>query len=351
MLSIKDVAQKTGFSTSTVSRAINNREAVKPETRRQILAAVEQLGYKPNLVAQGLRVGRGNLIALVVPQSATPVFTLIIQHVLKAARDRDYHVVVVNSDEDPDVEEEQINGLLRRNINGIIFSRVSDESRILPRIIRDVPIVVIDRAFEQERVASVVLDNHRAGYLAGRHLIDLGHRRIGCVSGPRKITLCRDRLEGFRDALTESGIDLNEPTRVVEGDFSYGSGCTAVDALLRFPPPLTALWAMNDLMAFGALHSLRHAGLAVPADVSVLGMDDTPHCEFVTPALTTVHYPFKQLAEGAVAVLLEEIVGKRITHETITLEPGLTVRESTEPIGVGSHEKQKGANDEREEHR
>lgn len=351
MLSIKDVAASSGFSTSTVSRALNNRESVRKETRQVVLSVAEHLGYKPNLVAKGLRVRRGNLIALAVPKSSSPVFTLVIQYVLNAARDRDYHVIVVNSDEDPDLEEAQIGGLLRRNINGIIFSRVSDESRILPRIIRDVPVVVIDRTFDLERVTSVVLDNHRAGYLAGRHLAGLGHERIACLSGPLNISLCRERLRGFRDALAESGIGLNEKAGVIEGDFSLAAGRVAAGELLRHSPPFTALWAMNDLMAFGVMRELRLAGVPVPSAVSILGMDDTEYCEFVAPALSTVHYPFRELAVSAVEALLAQMDGARTTNEIITLEPGLTVRESTAMPGGIMPDDRKGADHERETHR
>jgi DNA-binding LacI/PurR family transcriptional regulator len=328
MASLRDVAKDTGFSTSTVSRVINNREGVDPETKKKIVAAIDRLAYKPNLVAQGLRVRRGNLIGLVVPQSTVHVFSLIIRHALEAAWLRGYDIVVVNSNEDPNQEEERINDLLRRNINGIIFSRVSDESRILPKIMGNIPTVIVDRAFEHEKVASVVLDNRRAGYLAGQHLVALGHEHIACVTGPLKIALCRERLEGFREALGDAGLVLPEDA-IFEGDFKFAPGEWLSERLVEPRSRFSALWAMNDLMAFRALRALINAGRSVPGEVSLAGMDDTEYCEMVSPTLTSIHYPFQQLAERAVEILLMQIDTNHIGNETIVLQPGLTVREST----------------------
>ena len=190
MPSIRDVAGLAGCSTSTVSRVLNNRDAVDPATRTRVLHAIESLDYRPNLVATGLRVKKGNLIALVVPETVSHSFSYIMHHIMDSARRNGYNVIFGDTRDDPVVEEAFIDELARRHINGIIFSRVSDESRIMPKLVkRKIPFVVIDRTLRHERVPSVVLDNVAAGRLAGSHLAQLGHRRVACVTGPLNISL------------------------------------------------------------------------------------------------------------------------------------------------------------------
>lgn len=330
MPSIKDVAKTVGCSTSTVSRVINNRDAVSPETRKKVLEAIDRLDYKPNLVAQGLRVKRGNLIGLVVPESTSHAFNVIIQYAMDAARKRGYNIIIVNSHEDPDLEESFISDLLRRNINGIIFSRVSDESRIMSKIVKtDIPIVVVDRAFENEKVSNVVLDNRKGGYLAGMYLTGLGHREIACVTGPLKIALCRERLRGFQDALYKQGVELNDNC-IFEGNFNFDSGIQAIQALLKNNCTFTALWAQNDMMGFGVLKELYRAGKCVPEHVSVMGMDDLEFGNMVIPSLTSIHYPFDELVDSAMDLLIHQIDEGYKKPETMVIEPTLTIKDSTE---------------------
>ena len=331
MPSIRDVAKYVGCSTSTVSRVINRRDAVDPETRRRVLEAVELLGFRPNLIAKGLRVRRGNLLGLVLPQVSTTVHSFITQYALDAANQRGYNVVIVNSHDDPGLEERNVQDLLLRNINGIIFCRVSDESRIVSKIVRErIPIVVIDRAFERENVPNVILDNQKAGYLAGKHLAGFHHRRIACVTGPMKITLCRERMIGFRRALEEDGIDLGSGC-IFEGDFSFKAGLEAVPHFQEKQASITAIWAMNDMMAFGLLKGLYQRGIKVPDDVSVMGLDDHAFGVMCTPSLTTIHYPFKDLAEKAIEIVTKQIESLAEVPEAILLAPSLIVRHSTAP--------------------
>ncbi len=207
MVGIKDIARVVGCSISTVSRVINDRDGVDPATRKRILEAIDRLDYVPNLTAQGLRVNRGRLIGVAIPNSTFGAFSVIVQYALEAAYSRGFNIVLVNSHDDPDREETLIKSLLSREINGVMLTRVSDESKIVPRIVkRNIPIVVIDRAFDHENVSNVVLNNYKAGCMAAEHLLDLGHRRMACITGPLKISLSRERLKGFQTTLAERGI-------------------------------------------------------------------------------------------------------------------------------------------------
>lgn len=329
MLSIKDVAHYVGYSTSTVSRVINNRDAVDPETKQKVIQAIEELEYKPNLVAQGLRTKRGNLIGLVVPNAGTPAFGAIIQSTLETTFMKEFNFITVNSHENPEEEEELISNLLRRNINGIVFSRVSDESKILPKIVKkNIPVVVLDRAFENEKVSNVVLNNYEAGYIAGKYLVDLGHREIACITGPMKITLCRERLQGFIHALQEKDIELCDEC-IFEGKFDFASGIEAVDKLETKRCFYTAVWALNDMMAFGVLKQLGRHGKRIPHEISVLGLDDLQFCSMVSPSLSSIHNPLDILVNKALHLLLRQIDEKCILNDTIVVEPSLTIREST----------------------
>jgi LacI family transcriptional regulator len=329
MSSIKDVAKFVGCSTSTVSRVLNNRDAVDPITREKVLEAIHTLGYKPNLVAQELRVKRGNLIGLVVPNTLTHSFTFLFYHIMEYARRQGYSVIFGDTQDNPQLEEVFIDDLLRRHVNGIIFSRISDESRIMPKLLRkNVPFVIIDRCLEQEGVPTVMLDNTQAGRLAARHFIELGHKKIVCLTGPLNIRLCRDRLNGFKEELENQGIPIAKD-RILEGKFIFQSGIDAVDRLLQRGDDFSAIWAQNDIMTFGVLKELYRRGIRVPAEVSVMGMDNMDFGEMISPALTTIHYPFDEMAEKAVELIVKQRDGESIANTTVVLMPSLVVREST----------------------
>jgi LacI family transcriptional regulator len=294
-----------------------------------VFEAIRQLEYRPSLTARGLRAKQDRLICLAVPMSSAGAFSRIIQHAIDSTYRHGYHLLLFNTHEDPELEENFISDLLRRNISGIVLSRVSDDSVILKKIAQhNIPIVVIDRALAHENVSNVVLDNHKAGYIAGRHLLELGHRRLACITGLMKITLCRERLAGFCQALRQEGVTLDQ-ARIYEGDFKLESGIQGVRELCRQGRDFTGIWAMNDWMAFGVLKELQSKGVKVPEQVSVVGMDDTELALAVNPPLTTIMYPFDELVEKAIELLIAQIDSRELLTETIVLEPGLTVRQST----------------------
>ena len=212
MSSMKDVAKLAGVSPSTVSRVINQNIPVGEQTKARVNEAIRKLHYKPNLLAKGLRVRSGHVIGLVVPEFIPlHAFANIIKYVEECAHQYDFNLILGNHHDNPDIEEQFIDSLIRRSVDGIIFSRVSDESRVL-RILheRNIPIVVIDRVLEDESVPRVVLNNSRAGELAAEHLVSLGHRQIACISGPLNIGLCRERIKGFKHVLMEHGIEFSD---------------------------------------------------------------------------------------------------------------------------------------------
>ena len=334
MPSIRDVAKQAGCSTSTVSRVINKRDSVDPDTRQKVLDAIAFLGYKPNLVAQGLRVKRGNLIGLVLPDESES-FSQIAFAASEQARKHGYNLIFGCVKNDPSIEAQLLDDFIRRHINGIIFSRVSDESKVLHKVTRkEVPIVIIDRTFAHEEIPTVVLDNYQTGIIVAEHFIKLKHTKIACVTGPLKIELARERLNGFLERLSNSNISVPD-SWIFEGDFYFESGLKAVDYFISNKIQPTAIWALNDNMAWGILKRLYQRGIAVPETVSVIGMDDLQFSRMVTPSLTTISYPFRKMAEEAVDMIVAMQEGKRLEEQSLKLIPKLIVRESSSTLSKG----------------
>ncbi|MEO8409854.1 MAG: LacI family DNA-binding transcriptional regulator [Propionivibrio sp.] len=326
---MKDVAVLAGVSTSTVSRVINNSMPVDAETRLKVERAIRAINFKPNLVARGLRMKSANLIGMVVPELQHETFTSFIKFTEQFVEAQGYNLVIGSTNTDLDTEERFIVNLIRRNIDGIIFSRVSDNSQVLKLLEHSkVPVVVIDRTLAREDIPSVVMDNHGAGVMAAEHLLTLGHRRFACITGPMDISINRDRLAGFRETILGRGGSLDEKC-VFEGNFKFESGGKGADYLLDTRADFTALWAQNDYMAIGAMNRLLARGIAVPADVSVVGLDNIEHAWMIQPALTTIAQPFKKMCESAVDFIVRMKRKEVLEATRMVLAPGLVVRATT----------------------
>jgi DNA-binding LacI/PurR family transcriptional regulator len=326
---MKEVAKLADVSISTVSRVINENIPVDENTKKRVLDAIDQLNYKPNLLAKGLRVKSGHLIGFIVPEISLHPFVNLINSMEEYVVSKEFNLILANTKNDPNIEEMQIDRLIRRNVDGVVITRVSDESRVIDIIDRsNIPFVVVDRELEMQESLSVVLDNYKAGELAARHLIELGHRQFACITGPLNIKLCRERLKGFKDTLSENDIGLSEE-RIFEGNFKFNSGIKGMEHFLRHQLPITALWAQNDLMAVGCLKVLQHNGIRVPEDMSLIGMDDLEIARMITPTLTTINQPFKQMSKEAVDMLLRKKSGQEVKPKKIVLQPQLIKRSST----------------------
>jgi LacI family transcriptional regulator len=332
---MKDVAKLAGVSTSTVSRVISKTMFVDDKTKARVEAAIKKVNYRPNLVARGLRSKSGNLIGLLVPEVIHTTFAFFIKYIEESVARYGFNLILCNTHNDPETEELFIDSLLRRNVDGIIFSRVSDKSRVL-RILENtnVPIVVIDRALGSEdvHIPAVLLDNFKAGCLAAEYLVSCGHTEIACITGPLDIRLSRDRLDGFRATLEKHSIDLKNEL-VCEGDFKFDSGKKAADYLMAAKKRFSAVWAQSDLMAIGVMREFSRLGFSLPDDLSVIGMDNTNLVEMVTPTLTTIAQPFQEMCDTAVDLIMRKISdGEDILYKRIVLDPVLMVRESVRAL-------------------
>ena len=331
---MRDVAVRAGVSITTVSHVINESRPVSQELRLRVLAATRELDYQPNLLARGLRCGQTHTLGVIVPDSANPFFAEVARGIEDTVFKHGYNIILCNSDGDLDKELLYANVLSLKQVDGILFVAVGvSTEHILALEGQSIPVVVVDREVPHAAVDSVLTDNARGGWLATRHLLDLGHRRIACVAGPSDVAPSAERLTGYRRALDDDAIPVDEAL-ILRGDFQYESGHQAARHLLSMDSPPTAIFASNDLMAIGAISAAVEMGQHVPADLSVVGFDDVRLASFANPALTTVAQPKYEMGVVAATMLLERMRDPGMPPRRRVLDTELIVRRSTAPVAT-----------------
>ncbi|HBT50227.1 MAG TPA: LacI family transcriptional regulator, partial [Caldanaerobacter subterraneus] len=247
-----------------------------------------------------------------------------------------YNVFLCNTDDNLEKESEYIRALKEKYVDGIIFtSSVPSDYQHIMELVRDgVPIVMMDRRMESEEIYGVFIDNYEGGYLATKHLIDLGHRKIGCITGPLKVKNARERLEGYKRALLDNGIEVDERL-IFEGDYKINNGIIGTEKLLNDNKDITAIFACNDLMAYGAYKTIRSYGYKIPDDISVVGFDDILLSQIMEPQLTTIRQPAYDMGLTAARMLIKLIEGKKVSKKIIIFKPQLVIRQSTASVDEG----------------
>lgn len=332
MATIREVAESAGVSYATVSHVINNTRVVTQETRERVLAAMTALDYHPNALARSLRQGKTNTLGLVLPDSANPFFAEISRSIEDEAFKKGYSVFLCNTELDTQRELFYVDVLSKKQVDGIIFVAAGDQPDSLDFLRRqNMPVVMIDRDLPNVEVDAVLTDHQLGGFLATRHLIELGHKHIACVAGPSSITPSAERITGYRRALGEAGLSVDE-SLIIRGDYHAQSGMEITNSLLKMEPRPTAIFALNDLMALGALRAAAEAGFSVPRDLAVVGYDDLELARFTNPPLTTIAQPKKEIGTQAVGLLASRIAQRSRPPSRLVLPPELIVRRSTQPI-------------------
>ena len=303
--SMVDVAQVAGVSAQTVSRSLRGAANVNPETRRRVLAAVDELGYRLNNAARVLSSGRSHTIGLVLLQSGGYYSrSAVTAGVEAAAGDAGLAVSITTiAGLDTGLMERALSKLADQGVDGIVIAvPLISVTRKMDDITRDIPTVTLDGSrTESARVLGI--DQQEAGRVATRHLLELGHRQVWHVAGPDEWIEARQRRQGWQQALAGAGIAAPTP---LEGDWSPGSGYR-VGQIIAMIPEVTAVFVASDEMAFGVIRALGERGHAVPGDVSIVSVDDIALAEYCTPPLTTVRQDFYQSGVAAVALLLDEV--------------------------------------------
>ncbi len=326
-----DVARHAGVSSATVSYVVNNGpRPVAEATRKKVLKTIEHLGYRPNAIARNLRLQQSTTFGLIVPDIHNPYFAEVARGVEQMAAENDLTMVLCHSDYKEEKELHFIEVLQAERSAGIIWFPATNSTEPAKKMAKfGMPLVVLDRVLEGIRAPSVVSDNFLGGYLATKHLIDLGHRRIGCITRPSELPHSSERVRGFREALRENSIEVDE-SLIVKGGFQLNAGCEAATKIIQNPLKPTAIFAYNDFMAIGALHAAYKLGLKVPDDISIVGFDDIPQAAFTCPALTTVVQPKLEMGREGVALLLKELNEPTENKvKKISLSIKLIIREST----------------------
>jgi LacI family transcriptional regulator len=340
-ITIKDVAREAGVSPQTVSRAVNDKGEIRPETRERILRVAERLGYRPNSVARSLATRRSRNIGLVVPDVSNPFFASVARGIEDAAHDASYNVFLCNTDENIEREISAIHSLEAQRVDGLLLcsSRLS-EPELAEVADRFEPLVLVNRRIDRPQTGCVIVDDAKAMQEAVLHLLRLGHRRIGMLAGPLQSHSGRERVKGYQQAMRMYDIAPPASWQMYCPPQLQG-GQIAAHQLLQQAPELTALVAYNDLVAIGALHACAERGLDVPKDCAIVGCDDVLLAALVSPALTTIHIPTYDLGQQAMGLLLDMIEpGEpspiRLPGEPcipIVVSPHLILRDSVDKPG------------------
>ena len=321
-----DVAKAAAVSHQTVSRVLNGHPNVRPATRDRVLAAIEELGYRPNLAARALASGRSTQLGLVTLNTMLlgPVATLYA--VEQAARSAGYSVSITSVRSiDRHSMSESVSRLVQQSVAGvIIIAPVASRDSALDAFPAELPAVVVE-ADPESAVSAVTVDSHLGASLATRHLLDIGHKTVFHISGPRDWIEAQQRVVGWRTTLEQAGAPVPE---VILGDWSAQSGYDAGRVLAALPEA-TAVFAANDNMALGLLRALSELGRSVPRDISIVGFDDIAEAGFFTPPLTSIRQDFAEMGRRSVELLLRQVETGARSVEHITLAPELILREST----------------------
>ena len=329
-VTIEMVASLAGVSPSTISRVLNGTAAVSEEKTTAIHAAIAKLGYVPNPLARGLAGGRTLSVGVVTQAVDSPYYGAALRGIEEELDPAGYRPLFVSGNWNAAAEARCIEMLRARRVDGIIVltGRLPDQA--LKQCAKTVPVVVTGRALKAPGLYALKFDNLEGARLATQHLLQLGHRHIGFITGDPDHPDSQERLQGYRMALEAAGVAY-DPKRVVPGEYHEVSGLLAVDRLLQSGQPLTAIFAANDQMAFGVALGLRRRGLRVPDDVSLVGFDDLPTAQYASPPLSTIHQASHELGRIAAGCMLQLLSGVEPSAELPA--PRFVVRESTRKLG------------------
>lgn len=336
MPTIKDVAEQARVSIATVSKVLNDPDYGSAQTRTRVMSAVKKLGYRPNNVARSMVKGKTNVIALVIPDVRNQFFTSVARGVEDVASKYDYRVMLCNTDEDPAKQQKYIDVFRTRIVDGFIIAVASERDRHLRNIDRQVlPFVFIDRVCEEIPGDAIVVDNRDGAHKAVTHLLQLGHRRIGLITGKRDTLTGRERLRGYLEAFRDYGLEPDDEL-IKDGGFTIEGGYEAAKALLSVKDRPTAVFVSNNAMTIGCLKALAEARIRIPDQMAVVGFDDSEWAEFFTPPLTVVRQPTYTMGTLAGEILFQRILGTAPPErKEIVLKPELVIRESCGAVERG----------------
>jgi DNA-binding LacI/PurR family transcriptional regulator len=340
-VTIDDIARELGVANSTVSRALRDDPRISERVIEEVKRTAARMGYVPNIAARSLRTGRSNMIGLIVRDIRDSFSVETMRGVEEACAELDYGLLLCNSNDDLEKEQYYLRMLQQRRVDGVLLLTPTAPTPIHYLAVRQVmPLVLIDMEIGEVPLTAITVDHVMGGYLATKHLLDLGHRDIAFLSGPLHLSPCARMVQGYRQAMAEAGIPSAQHIVTIAQRTELEFGCSGMVDILRTHSQATAMATVSDLLASGALEAARQHNLRVPQDFSIVGYDDVPLASLLTPPLTTIAQDKMTLGSQAVSLLLDEINLSIEAPRQITLPPELVVRQSTSPPNThsSSHE-------------
>ena len=329
MPTIRDVAREAGVSPATVSRVVANYGYVSNNARERVLVAVQKVGYRPNAIARSMIKGATHTIGLIISDISNPFFPEVVRGVEDAAHRQGYNIILCNSDEVISKENDYIDVLLSKQVDGLIVASTSSEpGHLMEAAQRGTPLLLLDRHVPGTTCDVVKVDNITGARLAMEHLLDLRHQRIGLITGPKRVSTARDRTEGYRLALENRSIPCDERL-VINSDFKEKGGYEGLIQLMALEHKPTAIFTANNLTTAGALTALRTLGLRIPDDISIVAFDDMTWMRLVEPQLTVVQQPMYLMGTTATEILLHRMLrNPNEPQQVMQLQANLVVRGS-----------------------
>ncbi|MGM7722701.1 LacI family DNA-binding transcriptional regulator [Metabacillus sp. Hm71] len=330
-MKMSDVAKLANVSPATVSRVLSNPDLVSKETREKVMKVINEVNYKPHIVARQFRTKETKIILVVVPDITSAFFSKVLRGIEHVAINHGYQVILGDTENDVEREKEYINLLLQKQADGMVLLTARLNKANLEEIADHFPMVLACEYMDDLNVPTVSIDNISSARKATEHLIKLGHTKIAHITGPINVILSRDRMRGYQQALLSHDIEVDQ-AYIQEGDFTYESGYHQTMKLLAFETPPTAIFAFNDEMAMGAIKAAKDSGLKLPEDLSIVGFDNIKMSSVIEPNLTTIDQPKYEIGKKAMELLLHLINGEAIKQKKFVMKDELIVRDSATPL-------------------
>ena len=334
-VTLKDIAKRADVHLSTVSRVLNpaHRKMVSDDVADRVKAIADEMGYRANPFGYGLRTNKSNIIGVVIPDLTNPVFPPIIRGMEHALREAGYTAILADSNESVEDERTIVEQMQARQIEGLVLASAHRADNLVESAMdQGLPVVLINRMTDDKRVPSVTNDDHRGAMLAVDHLIDLGHRNIAHLAGPKYISTGHNRRKGYLSALRRRNIDINRKLTVTCDAFGVDDGIKGFEKLMSRDVEFSAIFAGNDAIALGCYQAMKNCGLKCPDDISIIGYSDMPFVNMVQPRLSTVRIDLYAMGSMAAQALLRIIDNEDERPVPTILEPELIVRDSTAKI-------------------
>jgi LacI family transcriptional regulator len=334
-VSIIDIAKSAGVSISTVSRVLNGKAEqfrISKQSQQKIKETAKRLNYVPNQFAANLKSGKSNTIALIIPSLSNPFFAGIASEINAEVRNRGYITIIGDSDEDNEIENEELQQMQSRNIEGLVIAPCNHNSKNIKKLHdQGLPIVCIDRYFENLDIPYVSTDNYEGAFMATRHLLEHGHTHIACIQGVQQSIPNRLRIQGYTDAMTQSG---NATRMLISGDeFSVDNGYKETKLLFQRAEKPTAIFTLSNTIAMGCMKALKEENLLIPDNISLITFDDHPYLDYLATPLSCITQPTREICRLAIRQLFFMLNLKEIKTRQILLKPELKYRKSVRRIG------------------